>query len=79
MLFARRGLIVATIDAPSDRQINPYLAGYRQRREHVEDIKAVIADIRQQANMPVWLIGTSRGTQSAAYIGLQSAGPMASC
>lgn len=73
-LLARRGLMIATVDAPSDRQSNPYLSGYRQRREHLEDIKAVIAHIKQQANLPVWLIGTSRGTQSAAYIGVQLAG-----
>jgi alpha/beta superfamily hydrolase len=34
----------------------------------VADIKAVIAWVRGQAKIPVWLIGTSRGTQSAAYI-----------
>jgi len=72
-LFAQRGLMVATIDAPSDRQSNPYLGGFRQRPEHVEDVKAVIAWIKQQANIPVWLVGTSRGTQSAAYIAVQSA------
>lgn len=27
-LFAQRGLIVATLDAPSDRQSNPYLGGF---------------------------------------------------
>ena len=73
-LFAQRGLMVATIDSPSDRQSNPYLGGFRQRPEHVEDVKAVIAWIKQQANIPVWLVGTSRGTQSAAYIAVQSAG-----
>lgn len=73
-LFAQRGLMVATIDAPSDRQSNPYLGGFRQRPEHVEDVKAVIAWIKQQANIPVWLVGTSRGTQSAAYIAVQTAG-----
>ena len=73
-LFANRGLVVATIDAPSDRQSNPYLGGFRQRPEHLQDVKAVIAWIKQQANIPVWLVGTSRGTQSAAYIAVESAG-----
>ena len=72
--FAQRGLVVATIDAPSDRQSKPYLGGFRQRPEHVEDVKAVIAWVKQQANIPVWLVGTSRGTQSAAYIAVESAG-----
>jgi dienelactone hydrolase len=73
-LFAEQGLLVAVIDAPSDRQSPPYMSGLRQTPEHVADIKAVIAWLRDQANMPVWLVGTSRGTQSAAYIATQLAG-----
>lgn len=66
-LFANRGLSVAVIDAPSDRQ-RMALKGFRQKPEHVADIKAVIAWLKQQDNVPVWLIGTSRGTQSAAFV-----------
>jgi dienelactone hydrolase len=60
--------MAAVVDAPSDRQTPPYLAGFRQRSEHVSDVRAVIVWLRQQANLPVWLVGTSRGTQSAAFI-----------
>ena len=67
-LFADQGLLVAVVDAPSDRQSPPYLSGFRQRPEHVADIKAAIAWVREQAKVPVWLVGTSRGTQSAAYV-----------
>jgi len=67
-LFADQGLLVAVVDAPSDRQSPPYLSGFRQRPEHVEDIKTAIAWVREQANVPVWLVGTSRGTLSAAYV-----------
>ena len=35
------------------------------------DVKRLIAWLRQQANVPVWLIGTSRGTQSAAFLGTE--------
>jgi hypothetical protein len=73
-LFAGQGLLVAVIDAPSDRQGAPYLSGYRQRPEHAADIKAVIAWLREQAKIPVWLVGTSRGTQSAAYAVTELAG-----
>ena len=59
-LFAKNGLSVAVVDAPSDRQATPFLDGFRQRPEHVADIKAVIAWIKQQTNVPVWLVGTSR-------------------
>ena len=72
-LFVSRGLMVAVVDAPSDRQNPPYLGGFRQKPEHVADIKAVIAWLKQQAKLPVWLVGTSRGTQSAAFIATQLA------
>ena len=70
-MFAAQGLLVAIVDAPSDRQNPPYLSGFRQTPEHVADIKAVIAWLKQQAKVPVWLVGTSRGTQSAAYVATQ--------
>lgn len=71
-MFASQGLLVAVVDAPSDRQTDPFLNRFRQTPEHVADIKAVIAWLRQQAQVPVWLVGTSRGTQSVAYIGTQA-------
>jgi dienelactone hydrolase len=70
-MFAAQGLLAAVVDAPSDRQSDPYLSGFRQTPQHVADIKAVIAWLKQQAKVPVWLVGTSRGTQSAAFIGTQ--------
>jgi hypothetical protein len=66
-LFANQGLLTVVVDAPSDRQMPPYLSGFRGTSRHVMDLKAVIAWVRKQANVPVWLVGTSRGTQSAAY------------
>ncbi|MFI5447802.1 alpha/beta hydrolase [Polaromonas sp. UC242_47] len=66
--FADAGLAVAVIDAPSDRQSPPFLSGFRQTPEHTSDVRAVIAWLKQQAPVPVWLVGTSRGTQSAAYV-----------
>ncbi len=72
-MFAAHGLMVVVVDAPSDRQSPPYLGGFRQKPEHVADIKAVIAWLKQQINIPVWLVGTSRGTQSAAFIATQIA------
>jgi dienelactone hydrolase len=69
-LFAERGLSVAIIDAPSDRQ-RTALKGFRQKPEHVADIKAVIAWLKQQNNLPVWLVGTSNGTLSAAFVAIK--------
>lgn len=73
-LFADQGLVVAIVDAPSDRQYPPYLSGFRQTPEHVADLKAVIAWLRENAKVPVWLVGTSRGTQSAAYVATELTG-----
>jgi dienelactone hydrolase len=70
-LFAAQGLAVAVIDAPSDQQSPPYLGNSRQTPEHVADVKAAIAWLKTELKMPVWVIGTSRGTQSAAYVATQ--------
>jgi dienelactone hydrolase len=70
-LFVQHGLAVAVVDAPSDRQSAPFLGGFRQTPEHVADLRAVMAWLRQQAPVPVWLVGTSRGTQSAAWVATQ--------
>ena len=74
-MFADQGFLVAVIDAPSDRQAPPFLQGFRQTSEHAADARAVIAWIRNIAKVPVWLIGTSRGTQSAAYLATELTGP----
>jgi hypothetical protein len=71
-LFASHGLAVAVVDAPSDRQQPPFLSGFRMTPQHATDIKAVIAWLKQ-SGLPVWLVGTSRGTQSAAYVATQLA------
>ena len=65
-LFSGHDLLTIVIDAPSDHSTVP-----RETADHVTDIKAVIAWSRQQAPVPVWLVGTSRGTQSAAYVATQ--------
>ena len=72
-MFADQGLVVAVLDAPSDRQSPPFLGGFRQTPEHAADLKAVIAWLRESAKVPVWLVGTSRGTQSAGYVATQLA------
>jgi pimeloyl-ACP methyl ester carboxylesterase len=63
--FAAHKFLVAVVDAPSDQQqgMSP---GFRMSRGHAGDIGAVEAYLKMQANVPVWLIGTSMGTLSAA-------------
>lgn len=72
--FADLGFIVALTDAPSDRQSNPFLQGFRQTREHIADFKAILSWFRESSNLPIWLVGTSRGTQSVAYIATELLG-----
>jgi len=66
-LFRDHGLFVAVIDAPSDQKGSGGLGAFRIAADHATDIAAVIADVRKRSpGVPVWLVGTSRGTISAA-------------
>lgn len=71
--FAKQGFMVAVVDAPSDRQSKEgMLGGFRASKEHVVDIDHVIGDLRKRADVPVWLVGTSRGTESATNVAINS-------
>jgi hypothetical protein len=71
-LFAAQALRVAIIDAPSDR---PDLFDFRDTPEHAQDVAGVIAYLRHTSRTPVWLVGTSRGTVSVAYVASVLHGP----
>ena len=60
------GFATALVDSPSDHVGDDGLAGFRSSSQHTEDLGKVIADVRTRANGLVWVIGTSRGTISAA-------------
>ena len=72
--FARAGFLVAVLDVPSDSSA---LWNLRGSERHARDVAAVIALLRAEAPVPVWLVGTSMGTLSAANgaIRLQEGGP----
>jgi pimeloyl-ACP methyl ester carboxylesterase len=63
--FAAQNFMVAVVDAPSDHQ-RGMNAIFRMGGIHAGDISTVAGYLRGQANVPVWLIGTSMGTFSAA-------------
>ncbi len=67
-LFAAQGFLVAVPDAPSDLIGADGLAGARLEEEHARDIRAVIRRLRRFTQGPVFLVGTSRGTISAAGV-----------
>ena len=71
--FAAHGFAVAVVDAPSDRKERKGMrGGFRNSAEHVTDIDAVTAHLKKTVRVPVWLIGTSRGTESAAYVAIHA-------
>jgi dienelactone hydrolase len=62
-LFADAGLNVAVMGRPSDKEDLDYRD--RVADEHMQDIKKVVDYVKADAHVPVWLVGTSRGTVSA--------------
>ncbi len=63
-LFVQEGFLVAIVDAPSDSAVAMW--NFRTTEKHARDVAAVIAELRRESPVPVWLIGTSMGTLSAA-------------
>ena len=72
-MFAAQGLMVAVVDAPSDRS-KGMTGEFRMSRDHAGDIGAVVTHLKKQADVPVWLVGTSMGTFSAANGAVQKLG-----
>jgi len=63
--FAGHGFVVAVIDVPSD-QPKGMSPSFRVSKDHAIDIGAVADYLKREANVPVWLVGTSAGSWSAA-------------
>ena len=64
-LFHEAGYMTVLVDAPTDRHGKEGLGGFRIEAQHAADLGRVIAGMRAQTRLPVWLIGTSRGAISA--------------
>lgn len=61
-------MATAVIDVPTDQ--TGMSDTYRASPRHIDDVRAVVAALRQRhPGLPVYLIGTSRGTVSAAHAG----------
>ena len=62
--FAAAGFDVAIVGKPTDH--DDLDLAFRASAEHVADLKRVVDKLRADTGKPVWLVGTSRGTVSAA-------------
>ena len=69
--FATQGVVVAVIDAPSDKPkgINP---SFRMSKEHAQDVKDIVSYLIDTTKLPIWLFGHSFGTISVAQVGIHA-------
>lgn len=63
-LFAANGFNVAVVGKPTDTEDLDF--NFRISRQHMEDLSKVVTYLKQDTRSPIWLIGTSMGTISAA-------------
>ncbi len=70
--FGANGIATAVVGASSDLAAPDWLTDtFRTSAEHAHDVGAAVEVLRTRFQRPVWLVGTSRGTLSAAAVGLQ--------
>jgi pimeloyl-ACP methyl ester carboxylesterase len=63
--FVQAGFDVAVLGLPSDMK-GGLSASDRLGPEHLEDLRSVVRQLKADNGLPVWLVGTSMGTVSAA-------------
>jgi len=69
-LFAQRGLNVVVVGRPSDVKNLDYEVRVDPR--HIEDLRRIVAYLKKQNSaLPIWFIGTSRGTVSATAAAIE--------
>jgi len=69
--FIRNRVLPVLVDNPSDQQAGDGMSdGFRASESHVRDIRAVLREVKRRfPGLPVFIVGTSRGTISAAWLG----------
>ena len=66
--LARDGVLPVVMDAPSDQ--GELTEGYRTGSAQTADARAVMAELQRRfPGLPLYIVGTSRGTISAAVLG----------
>ena len=63
---------VSIVDVPSDTKSMYFPrkgdGEFRTSEEHAQDIEAIVRDLKKRAKLPVFLVGTSRGTMSVGNV-----------
>jgi hypothetical protein len=77
--FIRNGILPVIVDTPSDHQQAAGISdSFRESAAHVTDVRAVLAEVkRRYPGLPVFVVGTSRSTISAAHLGRALEGEIA--
>lgn len=60
--WVAQGMAVAIPDVPDNQR---QLFNYRTGAEYADDIGKIVAYVRTQTKAPIWLVGTSQGTNAA--------------
>ena len=65
-MFQARGYLTALVGAPLAKQNKKGLRGFRTKAGHAKDLAKIARQLKARNKLPVIIIGTSRGTISAA-------------
>jgi pimeloyl-ACP methyl ester carboxylesterase len=68
--FVAAQIAALVLDAPSDHA-DGITEAFRKGTDHARDVGAVLAWLRPRVNAPIWLVGTSMGSVSAAAIAIR--------
>ena len=76
--FVNRAIVAAIVDAPSDQQSGHGMTDeFRLGEQHLADVSAVVADLNKRfSGVSLFLVGTSRGSISAAALGARFDKPL---
>lgn len=67
-IFVENGLSIFTVAPPSDHSTG-MSSGFRESPEHAADISSLASYLERQGYERIFLVGNSRGTLSAAFLG----------
>jgi hypothetical protein len=69
-LFVDAATAAAIVDAPTDQWSIGATPKFRKGADHAADLRAVVADLRKRfPGARIFLVGTSQGSTSAAFVG----------